>query len=217
MNNENLLMNIIKNSENNLIDKEVLLNIDARIKTLESSLKLQKEFEYNYNKLKIKELEEEIDEFEFQKKFYIQRNIKILNNIQNNNFKSFDLFSKSNKIIESINDSKNKYQEYLNNTSDIIEKEFNSYLFIRKNIFIKEKEKEMKRQKKIEHKYDFYDELEKINEKIVNDIKKIRKRNEEINNNNENKKLKYFHREKLLKEILNNPKEKEEEKFVEEI
>ena len=204
-----LLMNIIKNSEDIFIDKDVLLNIHFRINSLDSNIKLRKAFEYKYNNLRIKELEEEIDELKFQRKFYLQRNNNILKTIENNNFKSFDLHSKTNDIIQNINETKNKYQQYLNNNSNIIKKEFIEGLLLNKNILIKEKEKEIEKQKKIEHEYDYYDELGEINEKIVKDIQKLRKINKELNDNNENKKLKFLQREKYLKEMLNIGEEKE--------
>ena len=208
-NTNTLLMNIIKNSEDIFIDKDVLLNIHFRINSLDSNIKLRKAFEYKYNNLRIKELEEEIDELKFQRKFYLQRNNNILKTIQNNNFKSFDLHSKTNDIIQNINETKNKYQQYLNNNSNIIKKEFIEGLLLNKNILIKEKEKEIEKQKKIEHEYDYYDELGEINEKIVKDIQKLRKINKELNDNNENKKLKFLQREKYLKEMLNIGEEKE--------
>ncbi len=208
-NTNTLLMNIIKNSEDIFIDKDVLLNIHFRINSLDSNKKLRKAFEYKYNNLRIKELEEEIDELKFQRKFYLQRNNNILKTIQNNNFKSFDLHSKTNDIIQNINETKNKYQQYLNNNSNIIKKEFIEGLLLNKNILIKEKEKEIEKQKKIEHEYDYYDELGEINEKIVKDIQKLRKINKELNDNNENKKLKFLQREKYLKEMLNIGEEKE--------
>ena len=211
-----LFMNIIKNSGNKTEHKDELLYLHHRSQSLETNIKLRKDMEYNYNKLKTNNLKNEIEELEFQKKFYIERNNDILKNIQNNRFISGELFSKTKMSFNDLEKTKKNYQKYIDDISPQIKTEFNIYLNKSKNVFKEEKSKEMEKKRKNEHKYDHYEELTKINDKLADDIIKLRKRNNEISLKNEEIKQKYLEREKYLKKLLNIPdKNKKKEKKLE--
>ena len=211
-----LFMNIIKNSGFKVEYKDELINLHYRSQSLEKSIKLRKDMEYNYNKLKLNNLKNEIEELEFQKKFYIERNNDILKKIQKDRFISAELFSKTKISFEDLEESKNKYQKYIDDISPQIKTEFNIYLNKSKNVFKEEKSKEMEKKRKNEHKYDHYEELTKINDKLADDIQKLRKRNNEIIMKNEEIKQKYLEREKYLKKILNIPDKNEKEESEQE-
>ena len=214
MDTNTLFMNIIKNSGNLPKNKDELINLHYRSQFLETNINMRKDMEYNYNKLKLNDLKNEIEELEFQKKFYIKRNNEIIKKIQNDRFISDELVSKTKISFKDLEETKNKYQKYIDDISPQIITEFKINLNKKKNVFIEEKNKEIEKKKLNEHKYDHYKELIKINEKIADDVQKLRKTNNEISLKNEEIKKQYLEREKYLKNLLNindkNENEKEE-------
>ena len=105
--------NIIRNSGDDFTNKEELLNLHSKNLLLESSIKLRKDMEYEYNKLRIKQLKEEIKEFEFQKEIFTKRNQDILDSIESNSLKGFDLASRTNQSLDELQEGRKKYQSYL--------------------------------------------------------------------------------------------------------
>ena len=130
LNNNNVqFYNIIKNSGENFINKEELLNRHSNNLLLESNIKLRKDMEYEYNELKIKQLKEEIKELEFQKPIFDKRNQNILDNLESNSFKGFDLASRTNQSLDCLQEQRKKYQNYLDVKHRTILDEFIKLLF----------------------------------------------------------------------------------------
>ena len=159
MDTNTLFMNIIKNSGNLPKNKDELINLHYRSQFLETNINMRKDMEYNYNKLKLNDLKNEIEELEFQKKFYIKRNNEIIKKIQNDRFISDELVSKTKISFKDLEETKNKYQKYIDDISPQIITEFKINLNKKKNVFIEEKNKEIEKKKLNEHKYDHYKEL----------------------------------------------------------
>ena len=203
-------MNIIKNSEIDPKQKKELYNLHQKQQSLLANSNMYKQIEYNMNKLKIEKLSQEIDEYKFQKKFYIQRNNNLLNDIENNKFKSSQLSLNSKSSFDNLINERNKYQNYLNDISPKIKNEFHKNLILENNVFSEVKKKEIEKLNENENKNNFYDELGMINENEAKQIEKLRERNEEVSRINKEKKIKFLEREKYLKKLLNIPDEEEE-------
>ena len=198
-NNTLLFFNIIKNSNQDFQFKEELFNLHKRSLQLESSLKMRRNIEYEYNKLKIEELKEKIEDHQFQQKFINRRNQNILDDIERNNQKSFELSSRSSQSFEDLIKNKEKYKNYLDSLQPKILSEFNRELFSQNNIFLKVKINEEEKLRKNENKNDYYDDLIKINENLVKEIKALKKRNESISLLNQEKEKLFSEKEEELK------------------
>jgi len=209
-------LNIIRNSSPDFQFKEELTNIHQRIQHLDSSIKLRKEMEYEFNKLKLGELNDKLDELQWQKTFFIKRNKNIIDLIQKNNFTSMELSSKSNQLIEIIKERKDKYSKYLDSLKLKIGNEFMTLLFSKdNNIFKLEKENELYKLKENEFNKDFYEYFIEYNEKLVNEIKELKKKNYQYSLKNKENEIKFLQKENELKnDLANYNPEKDEKELI---
>lgn len=216
-NNNLLFFNIIKNASPDFKSKEELFYLHKRILQLESSLKMRRNIEYEYNKLKIDELNEKIDDNKFQKKYILKRNKNILEDIEKHNQKAFELSSRTTQTFEDLVKNKERYEKYLESLRPKIFSEFNKELFSQNNVFVKIKYNEEEKLKKNENKNDYYDELTRINENLVKEIKALKKRNESISLLNKEKEKIFKEKEEELKNkiLINYENEQIESKLNE--
>ena len=140
-------------------------------------LNARKIMEYNTTKAKYDLLREKLEKYDMQKKNFIDKEKKILDNIEKNNLNSLMVGSNKN-ILENIKEYKKEYQEYLNEKSQQIKNDFN--LCLEQYFIVKEKKKEEELLKMNEEKKKSYEKMMKSNEKLIDEIKALKLKNEEV-------------------------------------
>ena len=209
-------INILKNSGPDFQYRDELIQLHSRALQLESSINLRKQIEYEYNKLKLEEVKEQIDEIQFQKKFFNKRNNDILNDIQKHRLKNLENASNSKDIFLNIQKQKKRYRDYIDSLIPKIQTEFNVQLHKESNKLAIDKIKELKELKKIQDKSNYYDEITKVNEKLASEIENLKRKNLEAQEKNKEKEKLYLESQKLLQNQINYLKlneEKEKNKF----
>ena len=181
-NNDMLFFGILKSSNMDQNMRKELLDLHSRQSELGAKINKQKDIEYKFNQLKIEELNERIDERKFQSEFFIKRNNKILEEINNNYISSFELASRSNQILENLIRSKKNYQNYLNSLLPKILNQFNEQIL--QNNFL---EKELNNIKENEKKSNYYQQLINYNDNIMKEIDILKKKNELLISQNKEK------------------------------
>ena len=208
--NNALLINIIKNSGPDFKFREELIQLHSRCLQLESSINLRKQIEYEYNNLKLEEVKERIDEIKFQKKFFTKRNNDILNDLQKRNIKHIEAASTTLDMFQNLQKLKKKYGDYISSLIPKIQSEFNVQLHKDSNKFANQKIDELKILQQMKCKNDYYDEIIKANEKLLNEINYLKKKNEESKIKNKQKKNKFQESQKKLENQIENFKIEEE-------
>ena len=209
-NNNALLINIIKNSGPDFKFREELIQLHSRCLQLESSINLRKQIEHEYNNLKLEEVKERIDEIKFQKKFFIKRNNDIINDLQKRNIKNIEAASNTLDIFQNLQKQKKKYGEYISSLIPKIQTEFNVELNKNSNKLARQKIDELKIYQKMKCKNEYYDEMIKTNEKLVNEINYLKKKNDEYEIKSKQKENKFLERKKKLQNQMDNFKIEEE-------
>ena len=200
MDTNSLLANIIRNSRHFSHQKE-FLNYHRKSASLESAINARKIMEYNTTKAKYDLLKEKLEKYDMQKKNFIDKEKKILENIEKNNLNSLMVGSNKN-ILENIKEYKKEYQEYLNEKSQQIKNDFN--LCLEQYFIVKEKKKEEELLKMNEEKKKSYEKMMKNNEKLIDEIKALKLKNEEVTIQNENMKKQCEEQLKLIKKEIDN-------------
>ena len=208
--NNALLINIIKNSGPDFKFREELIQLHSRCLQLESSINLRKQIEHEYNNLKLEEVKERIDEIKFQKKFFIKRNNDIINDLQKRNIKNIEAASNTLDIFQNLQKQKKKYGEYISSLIPKIQTEFNVELHKDSNKLARQKIDELKIYQKMKCKNEYYDEMIKTNEKLVNEINYLKKKNDEYEIKNKQKENKFLESKKKLQNQMDNFKIEEE-------
>ena len=208
--NNALLINIIKNSGPDFKFREELIQLHSRCLQLESSINLRKQIEHEYNNLKLEEVKERIDEIKFQKKFFIKRNNDIINDLQKRNIKNIEASSATLDIFQNLQKQKKKYDEYISSLIPKIQTEFNVELHKDSNKLARQKIDELKIYQKMKCKNEYYDEMIKTNEKLVNEINYLKKKNDEYEIKNKQQENRFLESKKKLKNQLVNFKIEEE-------
>ena len=212
--NNALLINIIKNSGPDFKFREELIQLHSRCLQLESSINLRKQIEHEYNNLKLEEVKERIDEIKFQKKFFIKRNNDIINDLQKRNIKNIEAASNTLDIFQNLQKQKKKYGEYISSLIPKIQTEFNVELHKDSNKLARQKIDELKIYQKMKCKNEYYDEMIKTNEKLVNEINYLKKKNDEYEIKSKQKENKFLESKKKLQNQMDNFKiEEEKNKF----
>ena len=124
------------NLKGNNLGKEFPKHLHQMSSLLNSQKKSTKKLYY-----KEKKVIEKLKETNSQKKYYLKRNEKILESIQKNDLNSSQSFFKNHQIEKQLNEAKKNYQEYLNNISEEIKKEINSFLIKMRNIYEEKRKK----------------------------------------------------------------------------
>ena len=210
--NNALLINIIKNSGPDFKFREELIQLHSRCLQLESSINLRKQIEHEYNNLKLEEVKERIDEIKFQKKFFIKRNNDIINDLQKRNIKNIEAASNTLDIFQNLQKQKKKYGEYISSLIPKIQTEFNVELHKDSNKLARQKIDELKIYQKMKCKNEYYDEMIKTNEKLVNEINYLKKKNDEYEIKSKQKENKFLESKKKLQNQMDNFKIEEEKK-----
>ena len=208
--NNALLINIIKNSGPDFKFREELIQLHSRCLQLESSINLRKQIEHEYNNLKLEEVKERIDEIKFQKKFFIKRNNDIINDLQKRNIKNIEAASNTLDIFQNLQKQKKKYGEYISSLIPKIQTEFNVELHKNSNKLARQKIDELKIYQKMKCKNEYYDEMIKTNEKLVNEINYLKKKNDEYEIKSKQKENKFLESKKKLQNQMDNFKIEEE-------
>ena len=208
--NNALLINIIKNSGPDFKFREELIQLHSRCLQLESSINLRKQIEHEYNNLKLEEVKERIDEIKFQKKFFIKRNNDIINDLQKRNIKNIEAASNTLDIFQNLQKQKKKYGEYISSLIPKIQTEFNVELHKDSNKLARQKIDELKIYQKMKCKNEYYDEMIKTNEKLVNEINYLKKKNDEYEIKSKQKENKFLESKKKLQNQMDNFKIEEE-------
>ena len=208
--NNALLINIIKNSGPDFKFREELIQLHSRCLQLESSINLRKQIEHEYNNLKLEEVKERIDEIKFQKKFFIKRNNDIINDLQKRNIKNIEAASNTLDIFQNLQKQKKKYCEYISSLIPKIQTEFNVELHKDSNKLARQKIDELKIYQKMKCKNEYYDEMIKTNEKLVNEINYLKKKNDEYEIKSKQKENKFLESKKKLQNQMDNFKIEEE-------
>ena len=208
--NNALLINIIKNSGPDFKFREELILLHSRCLQLESSINLRKQIEHEYNNLKLEEVKERIDEIKFQKKFFIKRNNDIINDLQKRNIKNIEAASNTLDIFQNLQKQKKKYGEYISALIPKIQTEFNVELHKNSNKLARQKIDELKIYQKMKCKNEYYDEMIKTNEKLVNEINYLKKKNDEYEIKSKQKENKFLESKKKLQNQMDNFKIEEE-------
>ena len=208
--NNALLINIIKNSGPDFKFREELIQLHSRCLQLESSINLRKQIEHEYNSLKLEEVKERIDEIKFQKKFFIKRNNDIINDLQKRNIKNIEAASNTLDIFQNLQKQKKKYGEYISSLIPKIQTEFNVELHKDSNKLARQKIDELKIYQKMKCKNEYYDEMIKTNEKLVNEINYLKKKNDEYEIKSKQKENKFLESKKKLQNQMDNFKIEEE-------
>lgn len=208
--NNALLINIIKNSGPDFKFREELIQLHSRCLQLESSINLRKQIEHEYNNLKLEEVKERIDEIKFQKKFFIKRNNDIINDLQKRNIKNIEAASNTLDIFQNLQKQKKKYGEYISALIPKIQTEFNVELHKDSNKLARQKIDELKIYQKMKCKNEYYDEMIKTNEKLVNEINYLKKKNDEYEIKSKQKENKFLESKKKLQNQMDNFKIEEE-------
>ena len=208
--NNALLINIIKNSGPDFKFREELIQLHSRCLQLESSINLRKQIEHEYNNLKLEEVKERIDEIKFQKKFFLKRNNDIINDLQKRNIKNIEASSATLDIFQNLQKQKKKYGEYISALIPKIQTEFNVELHKDSNKLARQKIDEIKIYQKMKCKNEYYDEMIKTNEKLVNEINYLKKKNDEYEIKNKQKENKFLESKKKLQNQMDNFKIEEE-------
>ena len=208
--NNALLINIIKNSGPDFKFREELIRLHSRCLQLESSINLRKQIEHEYNNLKLEEVKERIDEIKFQKKFFIKRNNDIINDLQKRNIKNIEAASNTLDIFQNLQKQKKKYGEYISSLIPKIQTEFNVELHKDSNKLARQKIDELKIYQKMKCKNEYYDEMIKTNEKLVNEINYLKKKNDEYEIKSKQKENKFLESKKKLQNQMDNFKIEEE-------
>ena len=208
--NNALLINIIKNSGPDFKFREELIRLHSRCLQLESSINLRKQIEHEYNNLKLEEVKERIDEIKFQKKFFLKRNNDIINDLQKRNIKNIEASSATLDIFQNLQKQKKKYGEYISALIPKIQTEFNVELHKDSNKLARQKIDELKIYQKMKCKNEYYDEMIKTNEKLVNEINYLKKKNDEYEIKNKQKENKFLESKKKLQNQMDNFKIEEE-------
>jgi len=208
--NNALLVNIIKNSGPDFKFREELIQLHSRCLQLESSINLRKQIEHEYNNLKLEEVKERIDEIKFQKKFFIKRNNDIINDLQKRNIKNIEAASNTLDIFQNLQKQKKKYGEYISSLIPKIQTEFNVELHKNSNKLARQKIDELKIYQKMKCKNEYYDEMIKTNEKLVNEINYLKKKNDEYEIKSKQKENKFLESKKKLQNQMDNFKIEEE-------
>ena len=208
--NNALLINIIKNSGPDFKFREELIQLHSRCLQLESSINLRKQIEHEYNSLKLEEVKERIDEIKFQKKFFIKRNNDIINDLQKRNIKNIEAASNTLDIFQNLQKQKKKYGEYISSLIPKIQTEFNVELHKNSNKLARQKIDELKIYQKMKCKNEYYDEMIKTNEKLVNEINYLKKKNDEYEIKSKQKENKFLESKKKLQNQMDNFKIEEE-------
>ena len=86
-----MILKILKTPSKKFKYKHEFLNLHKRILSLDSNINLHRNFEKKINNIKLKNIEDNLDNIKFSEKFFKKRNIRILENIQKNNFHSYNL------------------------------------------------------------------------------------------------------------------------------
>ena len=208
--NNALLINIIKNSGPDFKFREELIQLHSRCLQLESSINLRKQIEHEYNNLKLEEVKERIDEIKFQKKFFMKRNNDIINDLQKRNIKNIEAASNTLDIFQNLQKQKKKYCEYISSLIPKIQTEFNVELHKNSNKLARQKIDELKIYQKMKCKNEYYDEMIKTNEKLVNEINYLKKKNDEYEIKSKQKENKFLESKKKLQNQMDNFKIEEE-------
>ena len=208
--NNALLINIIKNSGPDFKFREELIQLHSRCLQLESSINLRKQIEHEYNNLKLEEVKERIDEIKFQKKFFIKRNNDIINDLQKRNIKNIEAASNTLDIFQNLQKQKKKYCEYISSLIPKIQTEFNVELHKDSNKLARQKIDELKIYQKMKCKNEYYDEMIKTNEKLMNEINYLKKKNDEYEIKSKQKENKFLESKKKLQNQMDNFKIEEE-------
>lgn len=208
--NNALLINIIKNSGPDFKFREELIQLHSRCLQLESSINLRKQIEHEYNNLKLEEVKERIDEIKFQKKFFIKRNNDIINDLQKRNIKNIEAASNTLDIFQNLQKQKKKYGEYISSLIPKIQTEFNVELHKNSNKLARQKIDELKIYQKMKCKNEYYEEMIKTNEKLVNEINYLKKKNDEYEIKSKQKENKFLESKKKLQNQMDNFKIEEE-------
>lgn len=196
INNTNLNSNanffsLINNSSENFISKEELIDLHTKALLLESNIKLRKDMEVEYSKLKIEELNEDIEETLFQKKHLTKRNNDIISSLSKDDFESYDFSYKSIQAKEKLEKRKKQFQNYLDSQLPVIKNEFDYLVQCKNNFFLAEKaiEENKIRQNEVllDLHNDFYKKQIMENTKLIDEIKQLKKRNVELQNQIEKK------------------------------
>jgi hypothetical protein len=105
---------------------------------------------------------------------------------------------------------KKKYGEYISSLIPKIQTEFNVELHKNSNKLARQKIDELKIYQKMKCKNEYYDEMIKINEKLVNEINYLKKKNDEYEIKSKQKENKFLESKKKLQNQMDNFKIEEE-------
>ena len=212
--NNDLFINILKNSGPDFKFREELIQLHSRSLQLESSINLRKEIEFQYNNLKLEEVKERIDEIKFQNKLFLKRNNDILNDLQKHKLKNIENASDKKEIYLNIEKQKKKYGDYIDSLIPKIQTEFNVELHKESNKLAIDMINELKRLEKNKNIKNYYDEMTKANEKLANEIEFLKKKNYEAAEKNKEKEKAYLESQKSLQNQIDNFKfEEKKENF----
>ena len=140
--NNALFINILKNAGPDFKFREELIQLHSKSLQLESSINLRRKIEFEYNRLKFEEVKDEIDEIQFQKKFFQKRNNDILEEIQKRNLNHIETAANQEEIYLNIKKKKKEYENYVDYVIQKIQNEFNVQLHKETNKLAFEKMKE---------------------------------------------------------------------------
>ena len=213
MDNNILFLNIIKNSGPDFNCKEELKNLHLKQLENELSIKLRKDIEYKFNQLKLEEVNERIDEYKFQKKFFKKRNNNILEKISKNSSKFFELASDSAQSQESIYKNKQKYQNYLDSLLPKFQNDFSIQIFSQENEFLKEKNNELNKLKQNESRKQYFDTIINIRNQYINEINNLKQKNTLLSLQNQEKEKIYLEKDKNFKTLLSNQSDNDNNNF----
>ena len=191
---ENLFKTLINNMDNSTFSKHNdFLNYHKQQKVLNEQINFRKKVEKNFCQLMLNDINKDLEELNFQKKFAEKRNDTILSDIQKQNFKSYDISTKTNDSKNKLKEGKNKFQDYLNQQYAIIKNDFILQFYNKQNDLIvqhaimKNQLRENEKQLKLEDEY--LNNINALNEELLNKIKELKNQNDIINQERDKKNM----------------------------
>ena len=181
--NKHLFRELLKNTDENFKKREELIQLHKDNYALASNIKIRKEVEKVYAKGKLKQIKNELNQLKFEKEFANKRNEELLEKMQKDNYKLYELALKSNKSEENLKNIKNKYIKYLEYQYPIIKNEINSYLLNKQNELISLKAYQENQllinKQKLELENIYYDKILRLNNSVNDQLKELMKENAE--------------------------------------
>ena len=191
---ENFFKTLINNMDNSTFSKHNdFLNYHKQQKVLNEQINFRKKVEKNFCQLMLNDINKDLEELNFQKKFAEKRNDTILSDIQKQNFKSYDISTKTNDSKNKLKEGKNKFQDYLNQQYAIIKNDFILQFYNKQNDLIvqhaimKNQLRENEKQLKLEDEY--LNNINALNEELLNKIKELKNQNDIINQERDKKNM----------------------------